>query len=261
MLTISNIYGHGFDAQQVARLEALGFRMRPEISHYAGSQLCRFIDFETGPALEIIEVEDQADYQAFVPDGMVPYCPGISLLLPDESGVTLDDYERKFRHLDPYTLHINYDGSQDTTGPGWNYLNFGTPPVADTFIWLTALDQPRPQEQHETAHPNGVTGLAGLVFDLDVEALKGLAHLVQGEFSGGALTIDTVQGWPRNRLADCPAPAEKTFPLTTIVLKAPDLDTFAAHRDRVQACSFMARRAIRIVTNCLSWDLMVVEDR
>ena len=258
MLTISNIYGHGFDAQQVAPLEALGFKIRPQISHYAGAQLCRFIDFETGPALELIEVEDRADYQAFIPDGMIPYCPGISLLLPEEPGPTLGDFEHRFRHLDPYTLHLNYDGSQDAARPGWNYLNFGTPPVADTFIWLTALDQPRPQAHHATDHPNGITGLAGLVFDLDTEALTGLAHLVQGEFSNGALTIGTVQVWSRNSLDDCPAPGDKAFPLTAVVLKAPDLDFFAAHRDRAQECSFLAQPAIRIATNRLAWDLIVI---
>ncbi len=79
MLTISNIYGHGFDQALCARMETLGFRMRPQVSTYMGTQLCRFIDFASGPALELIEVESEQAYLDFVPDGMGPTAPAFRL--------------------------------------------------------------------------------------------------------------------------------------------------------------------------------------
>ena len=96
MLAASNIYGHGFDANQVARPERLGFRVRPQVSIYPGSQMCRFIDFDQGPDLELHEIEDDQTYQDLVPDGMTPCCPGISLALSGASGRTLIDHEREF---------------------------------------------------------------------------------------------------------------------------------------------------------------------
>ena len=119
MLAISNIFGHDFDSHQLSRLETLGFRIRPQVSTYMGSQLCRFVDFEKGPCLEFIEVEDDKAYLDFVPDGMTPYCPGISLALFQESETTIGDYERELHHLLPYTLHVSYDGSADPARPGW----------------------------------------------------------------------------------------------------------------------------------------------
>ena len=91
MLTIGSVYGHGFDSGGLARLEALGFRLRPQIGVYAGSQKLRFIDFASGPSLELIEIEDLDDYQAFVfqagmfgnqvgnfpSAGVAPACPEI----------------------------------------------------------------------------------------------------------------------------------------------------------------------------------------
>src|SRR3990172_13176093 len=135
MIAISNIYGHSFGARQLSQLETLGFTMRPQVSRYAGAQLCRFIDFERGPCLELIEVEDDQAYRDFLPDGMHAYCPGISLALPQAG--RLGDYEHEFRHLRPYRLHVNYDGSSGSPGPGWHYLNFAVPVVENTFIWLT----------------------------------------------------------------------------------------------------------------------------
>jgi hypothetical protein len=258
MLSISNIYGHGFDRSQISKLEALGFRLRPEVSTYMGSQICRFIDFEESPALELIEVEDHQGYLDFVPAGMTPYCPGISLVVPDGSGSTIADFEREFRHLDPYPLHLNYDGSQEPNRPGWNYLNFATPVVLDTFIWLTAYDQPKPVTRYETAHPNGVTGLAGLVFDLNVEQLKGLSRLVGADFTTGVMMIGDVQVWSRNAVTEFPTLSAKAFPLVAIIVKARTLDAFASLSDCARRTSFMTQPAVLIETNRLAGDLIVV---
>jgi hypothetical protein len=254
MLTISNIYGHGFDKPQFSKLEAFGFRMRPEVSTYMGSQLCHFIDFESGPALEFIEVEDHQAYLDFVFEGMKAYCPGISFVLAESSTKTVGDFEREFHDLEPYLLHVNYDSSQTPAAPGWNYLNFKIPVVADTFVWLTAFDQPRPVRHFETTHPNGVTGVIGLVFDLDCVDLDVLARLLKTDFSGGALQAGGVSIRAKDAL---PPLVAKTFPLKAIVLRAKNLDFFAA--SAVRASSFMAHPAVHIHTNPLAWDLLIVE--
>ena len=171
MLTIGSIYGHGFDSSELERLEKLGFRLRSRASAYSGSQALRFIDFASGPALELIEVEDPDDYLAFVPDGMEPYCPGVSLDLKPGEEAFLGGYEQRFARLNPYRLHVNYDGSSEAYRSGWTYLNFADPVVAGTFIWLTAHDEPRPESERETAHPNSALRLLGLAFELEANAL------------------------------------------------------------------------------------------
>lgn len=258
MLAISNVYGHGFDGRQFSKLEGMGFRLRPQLSRYMGSQVCHFIDFEEGPCLEPIVVEDDQEYLDFVPEGMKPYCPGISLVLPEGTEATVGDYEREFRHLEPYNLHVNYDGSLEPGGPGWNYLNFKIPVVRDTFIWLTALDEPRPVRKYERVHPNGVTGLLGLVFDLEMEALQGLAHLAKGAFTDGALRIGELKVWSRSAVEDFPALQPKAFPLVAIVLKTKNLDYFTTRAEHAREVSFMSHRAFLIETNRLCWDIVVV---
>ncbi len=178
MLRIGNVYGHGFDGTALSRLETLGFAVRPEVSHYAGSQVLRFIDFERGPPLELIEVANEKEYRDFVPKGMVPYCPGISLVLSQGPKRGLADFQEGFADLRPYPLHMNYDGTADPGKTGWNYLNFAVPVVRDTFIWLTQLDDPRPPRPPPAPHPNGARGVLGLVFDLSARQLGTLSMLV-----------------------------------------------------------------------------------
>ncbi len=258
MLTIDNMYGHGFDRAQVSRLEALGFSIRPQLTTFLGTQLCRFVDFPHGPSLELIEVEDDRAYQDFVPAGMAPYCPGISLELPRDSPATLADYEIEFRQLHPYVLHVNYDGSVNPPQPGWNYLNFAIPVVQNTFIWLTGYDEPRPAPIQGSVQPNGVEGVAGLVFDLGVENLKGLRYLLHEPFVDGTLPASGgLTVWSTRALDDFPALAEKTFPLVAIILKAKTLDFFADRGDHVRRVTFRSQPAILIETNRLSWDLVI----
>src|SRR5512136_821785 len=102
MLAVSNVYGHGFGGEQVKALERAGFVLRPQVSRYPGAQLCRFIDFEDGPSLELIEVEDDKAYLDFVPQGMKPYGPGINLVVPDWAERELDDFDRRHAMFGPY---------------------------------------------------------------------------------------------------------------------------------------------------------------
>ena len=257
MLTISNIYGHGFDRRQLSRLETLGFRIRPQISTYMGSQICRFIDFKEGPALELIEVEDEKAYLDFIPAGMKPYCPGISLALPEGSGKRIQDFEREFRQLRPYALHVNYDSSTDPNGPGWHYLNFEIPIVPDTFLWLTRFDEPRPVKHHDTHHPNAVGGIVGLVFDLETESLKVLSELVEEGHEKDVLKVGSVAVWSRSTMDDFFSTRDKDFPLIAIVLKVESLDHFSTSMDGIREVSFMSRPAVHIETTRQSWDLLV----
>jgi hypothetical protein len=261
MLTIGSVYGHGFGSGELDRLEALGFRLRPQVGAYAGSQSLRFIDFASGPALELIEVEDQDEYLAFVPDGMAPHCPGISLLLAPHSEAFIGGYERRFAQLGPYRLHVNYDGSTQRDQPGWTYLNFTTPVVAGTFTWLTALDEPRPEPERETAHPNSALRLLGLAFELEAGALDCLAELAGAIVKDGAFRLGEQTVWTKKALAGLPIGRKKAFPLRAIVVEASHLDFFSAPLERVTETTFLSQRAVLIETNELCWDLVLVAAR
>jgi hypothetical protein len=257
VLTVSNIYGHGFDSPQLSKLGTLGFKIRPQVSTYMGSQICRFIDFDSGPCLELIEVEYDKAYLDFVPRGMIPYCPGISLTLPEDSGITISDFEKEFERLRPYPLHVNYDGSLATRGAGWNYLNFGVPLVTDTFIWLTEIDDPRPVREYDTDHDNAVKGVGGLVFDLEAESLQAFSQLAGEGTAAGVRRLAGAQVWLRSAVDDLPNLDDKTFPLVAVVLKAEKLDYFRASLGGAREVSFASRPAIHIETNKLSWDLLI----
>lgn len=255
MLAVSNIYGHGFDSLQLARLEQLGFSLRPQAFRYMGAQVCRFIDFEQGPCLELIEVEDERAYVEFIPEGMRPYCPGISLAVAHPE--LLKNYEREFPHLRPYRLHVNYDGSLDSPGPGWNYLNFGLPPVADTFIWLTGYDDPKPVRERISSQPNTVKGIAGMIFDLEIDRLNEFRQLVKSGLADGPFEINGLSVWSRDMLVEALPGHDKLFPLRAIILRAEKLDYFAALPEQARPCSFMGRPAVHFATNKRSWDLVI----
>jgi hypothetical protein len=259
MPRIGNIYGHGFDNAQVALIERAGFSFRPKVSMYAGAQACRFIDFEKGPCLELIEVLNQNEYLDFVPEGMKPYCPGIAIVLPGDAEPSLDTFARQFTRLHPYLLHVNYDGTSGSGRPGWNYLNFGTPVVPGIFIWLTVMDEPRPPRAPIPSHANGVTGIIGFVLDMESESLKDLSELLGEDTADGALDIGGVKVWSKSATEDLPKRDEKQFPLQAVVLESRSLERTRMRIEDAAVIPFMSKRALRIATNRLSWDLLVVE--
>lgn len=252
MLSIGSLYGHGFDARQRAQLEEAGFCLRRQASVYEGSQLCNFIDFPTGPALELIEVTDRSDYESFLPAGMAPFCPGISLVVGDGSPARLADYEREFARQEPYRFRVPYPGGTEPGAPGWHYLNFARPVVPGMFIWLTAFDHPKPAPARETRHDNGVGGVVGLLFGLDPEELVGLAQLagqplIEGDLRIGGVAITAMGADDSPRL----------FPLGAVVLRADSLDTVRAHAPTAEETRLLGRPALRIETNPLAWDLLI----
>jgi hypothetical protein len=252
MLRIGSLYGHGFDRVQRAELEGVGFSMRSQASVYAGSQLCHFLDFPTGPALELIEVTDSSDYESFVPAGMVPFCPGISLVVEDGSPAALDAYEREFANHEPYRLRVPYQGGTEPDAPGWHYLNFGRPVVPGTFIWLTGFDQPKPAPARKSRHANSVLGVVGLLFDVRPERLDDLSRLAGQSMAEGALRIGAVTIAATG--ADGPP---RPFPLRAVVLRADSLDIVRAHAPTAEETRLMGQPALRIATNPLAWDLLI----
>lgn len=252
MLTVGNLYGHGFDPAHRAALEDLGFTLRPQTSNYAGSQLCTFIDFPVGPALELVDVTDHSDYESFVPAGMAPYCPGINLIVPGGSPASLDSYARALADHEPYRLKVAYADGAGADAPGWQYLNFAHPLVDGTFIWLTAFDDPKPEPTRIPQHANGVEGVVGLVFDLDPDALSCLARLSGQPFAGATLNVGTVA----MLAAGADAQRARRFPLSAVVLKARSLGSFQA-LDGARETLFLGRPALRVETNPLAWDLLI----
>ena len=252
MLSIGSLYGHGFDARQRAQLEEAGFRLRRQASVYEGSQLCSFIDFPTGPALELIEVTDPSDYASVLPAGMAPFCPGISLVVGDGSPAGLGDYERDFAGHEPYRFRVPYSGATGPGAPGWHYLNFARPVVPGMFIWLTAFDHPKPAAARVTRHDNAVGGIVGFLFALEPEDLVGLANLagqplIEGQVRIGGVVITAIG-------ADDPP---RPFPLRAVVLRADNLETVRAHAPSAEKTRILGRPALRIETNPLAWDLLI----
>lgn len=259
MLVIGNIFGHGFGQAQVEAVVRAGFAVRAQPARYAGTQVCRFIDFEDGPALELIEVEDPKAYLDFVPNGMKPYEPGISLIVPEWAERDLADFDRRHTMFDPYRLHVAYDGSEDPAKPGWNYLNFATPLLPGVFVWLTKLDPPEPRRPLVLHHPNGAVGVSGLVFDGTADCLRHLGRVAETEPQNGTLVIEGVTLWPRTSLRDVPRIAGKVFPLLAVVLETPDLAAVPKGLREAHTVTFDGRPAVHVPTNDLAWDLLLTE--
>lgn len=257
MVEIGNIYGHGFNDQQIEKLRLVGFRFRPQVSRFAGSQVLRFIDFPEGPSLEFIDIEDERDYLEFLPKGMVPYCPGINLVLPESAPPGLKDFQSKLKDWGPYSLHVNYDGSDDPGKPGWNYLNFEVPVVRDTFIWLTEPEEPKPSRKLVANHPNKTNCVTGLVFDMEEEELLDLSRLVEAEMVEGVFEIDGVRIFFRDAFECSKKIANKKFPLIAVVVKAESLNKIRAIDNVVEEIHCVSKPSLYIPTNEHSWDLIV----
>lgn len=259
MLVIGNVFGHGFSKAQIEAIERAGFALRPTPSRYAGSQLCRFIDFQEGPALELIEVEDPKVYLDFVPNGMKPYEPGVNLVVPEWTDRDLEEFDRRHAMFDPYRIHVAYDGSDDPAKPGWNYLNFATPLLPGVFVWVTKLDQPEPRRPLVPRHPNAARGVSGLVFDGTPDSLRYLARVAEAEPVNGSVVIEGVTLWPKTALEDVPRIRGKCFPLLAVVLETADLSAVPREIREARTASFDRRPAVHLATNDLSWDVLIIE--
>lgn len=255
MLTINNLYAHGFNPAHVDRLRRLGFKFRPQSSTFAGSQVLNFADFNQGPALEFIQVENAETYNNFLPPGMVAYCPGINLLIPPESSLRISDYLASTQAWSPYLIQFE-DDDDEPDRPTWRYLNFEIPVIKDTFLYLSAFDGQGPIKSGSTNHPNGVGGVVELIFNLEATELAGLSSLIKTEIVEDNLKIGDVRIISRSAWAGQIALPEKQFPLVAVVLQASTLDYFKA-RNGVVMIEYRSKPAAHVKTNELSWDLIV----
>ncbi|MEM8858934.1 MAG: hypothetical protein AAGD96_11470 [Chloroflexota bacterium] len=256
MISISNIYGHGFSELEVEKLRSLGFLFRDQVSRFAGSQLLHFIDFPQGPSLEFIEVEDESDYFEFLPKGMIPYCPGISLLISHNALKSVSDFQQAHQVWSPYLVHAMNDESDDLNKPSWSHLNFSVPVVQDTFIYLSKPDAPEPVANVLVDHPNSVKQVVELIFNLGEAGIAKLAHLTGSEIIEGSVEIAGIQARSLNALVGKIKPLEKPFPLVLIVLKTESIDFFLG-KEGVKLIDFCSKPAAYIQTTSLSWDLIV----
>ena len=133
-------------------------------------------------------------YLDFVPKGMIPYCPGVALVVPPESVATSEEYSRAFSDLGPYLHHVTYDASENE-GPGWNYLHFKKQIVADTFVWLTFFGDPRRCRsllvQGATRTPPKVSpgSFLTLSLSLSTACLNWWARTLMGAFCGSVVQV------------------------------------------------------------------------
>jgi hypothetical protein len=255
MLRIGTLYAHGYSQGPLDQIQSLGFSLRPESSTYAGAQRLRFIDFTSPPTLELIHVQDERTYSDFIPPGMTPYCPGISLLLDPNSKKKFEDYEVVCRDRHPYRLHVDYSGGNDPAKPGTNYLNFETPLVEKTFIYLTQYQEPIPARQSASAHPNTAARVSGLVFDLPKQELTSLFRLWGQDPSEGGMVLGGLNIYTEPHVPDELRRGKKSFPLVAVVVST---EALLAQPDRECAViEWFGRQAILAKMNPLSWDIIL----
>ena len=256
-LSINNIYGHGFQEKDLDYLRQVGFQFRQQDSTFAGAQQLRFIDFSICPCLEYIEVTNHQAYREFIPPGMIPYSLGINLGLAEGVKKSIQDFQKEFAAWDPYLLHENYEGDPEEYQPGWNYLNFTNGVIPDTFIWITECEEPYPATHPKTNHPNRVTGVTGLIFDLEEADLTGFSNLTDEPFQEGILGLEGVDIYTRDSSPLDESLPKKEFPLVAVILKADTLDYFTRFEPVLRSTTVRGQQAIWIESPQQSWDLIV----
>ena len=256
-LSVNNIYGHGYEGYDLDSLAQAGFEFRPHVSVYAGAQQLRFIDFVTCPCLECIQVTDHQTYLKFVPPGMTPYAPGINLGLTEGSPKTIQDFQENFSAWEPYLLHENYEGDPEERQPGWNYLNFTKEVVPGTFIWITEFEEPLPASHPKTSHPNHVTGISGIIFDLDPKDLNNLADLTGLSIQKNSLDLDGLIVYSRKSSPLDEGLPKKEFPLSAVILSAESLDYFQRGDVPLKETSMGGKSAYHLESPPQSWDIYI----
>ena len=236
-------------------VQSLGFSLRPESTPFAGSQILRFLDFSRPPALEFIRVEDEKAYREFLPPGMAPYSPGISIVIDTNSKPALTDYANAFREWKPYPIHFDNEGGNDPAKPGTDYLNFAIPLVEKTFIYLSQSRDAGREHPVPPVHANTAARVSGLVFDLPGESLKplsSLAKLAPAEDNpawGGVNIFDELYLTPELRRR------KKLFPLAAVVVETDALTLNPAPGTRL--IRWLGKPSALVETNPMSWDIIL----
>ena len=259
MLNVHSVFGHGYQRDDQSRLRQAGFKFRSQGTNFAGAQFLRHIDFLRCPYLELIEVRDHQVYEHFVPRGMVPYSPGINLTMDENGGTGIVSLQKKFSAWEPYILHENYEGGEHERMPGWNYLNFRKPILPGTYLWLTEYEKPYPATPPKTAHPNTVTGVSGLLFDLSPHQLKGLSRLTGQPVQEGELTLGGISFYSRESVLLEDGLPESEFPLAAVLLQADNLDFFQPDKTPGEQTILRGKPALWIQNPPQCWDLIIHE--
>jgi len=254
MLTIGTLYAHGYTRDQLDMIPSLGFSLCPESATYAGAQSLKFIEFPNPPVLELIHVQDDLEYAGFIPPGMTPYCPGISIVVDPKSTRTFEDYRAAFGAWKPYELHVDGSGGNDPAKSGTNYLNFEIPLIEKTFIYLTQYPQRVPEAPAPVIHPNPAARVSGLVFDLPGRALNPLFSLWGQEQSGAGAALGGLNIYSEIQCPDELKRRKKPFPLAAVVVTTASMP----QPDRGRAViDWLGRQALLAEMNPLSWDIIL----
>ena len=259
MLKVHSIFGHGYHREDRSRLKQAGFNFRSRGTDFAGAQFLRHIDFLTCPCLELIEVRDHRVYENFVPRGMVPYSPGINLALDEDGETTIEKLREEFSSWGPYILHENYEGGEHERKPGWNYLNFREPLLPGTYLWVTEYEKPYPATPPKTTHPNAVTGVSGLLFDLSPVQFKDLSRLIGQPVQEGALSLGGTSFYSREGVLLEGGLPDTEFPLAAVLLQTENLDFFQSDRIPGEKTTFQGKPAYWIQNPPQCWDLIIHE--
>jgi hypothetical protein len=188
---------------------------------------------------------------------MTPYCPGISLVADAGPKRSLGDFQATFHTWDPYRIHLGYGGGNDPATPGWNYLNFGTPVVANTFIYLTEYEVPRPTPPSPPLHHNTATSITGLVFDLTLGELGALSALSSRETTEGAFQFGGIMIYGAPHVPAEVRSRRKLFPLVAVIVTVANLSGPARASSRSRPIQWLDQGAVLAEMNPLSWDLIL----
>jgi hypothetical protein len=129
--------------------------------------------------------------------------------------------------------------------------------IPDTFVWITECEKPFPATHPKTTHPNKVTGITGLVFDLEEADLAGLSTLTGEPFREGKLDLGDVKIYSREAAPLGDRLPEKEFPLSAVILEAKTLNFFHQMEYPLTPCKVLGQPALRIKTPLPSWDLII----
>jgi hypothetical protein len=255
MPSIGSLYAHGYSQDRMEFIQSLGFSLRPESSVFAGSQVLRFLDFSRPPALEFIRVEDENAYREFLPPGMTPYSPGISIVIDPNSKPALPDYADALREWKPYQIHFDNEGGSDPAKPGTDYLNFAIPLLEKTFIYLSQSQDAGREHPVPPLHANTALRVTGLVFDLPEKSLMPLSSLFKMDPAevnaawGGVNIFDEryVTAELRRR--------KKLFPLAAVIVETGTLTPHSGRGTRL--IRWRGKPSALVETNPMSWDIIL----
>jgi hypothetical protein len=102
-----------------------------------------------------------------------------------------------------------------------------------------------------------VTGVTGLIFNLEEAYLTGFSTLTGEPFQEGILGWEGVEIYTRDSSPLDERLPNKEFPLVALILKADSLDYFTRLETVLRRTTIRGQQAIWIETPQQSWDLII----